>query len=159
MTIIKTNKYYQMKKFLIPIITLFISINTFSQSKRDKIKALKVSFITERLELTQEEAQKFWPIYNAYEDETSKIKHEDLRKISWEIKENIETLSNERAIELLNQIEKTTNKLHEEEVNLNKSLKKFIPAKKIILLKIAEEDFKRKLFDQFKRMKQEGKRP
>lgn len=159
MTIIKTNKYYQMKKFLIPIIILFISINTFSQSKRDKIKALKVSFITERLELTQEEAQKFWPIYNAYEDVTSKIKHEDLKKIRWEIKENIETLTNERANELVNQIEKATNKLHEEEVNLNKNLKKIIPPKKIILLKIAEEDFKRKLFDQFKRMKQEGKRP
>jgi hypothetical protein len=42
---------------------------------------------------------------------------------------------------------------------LNKNLKKVIPPKKIILLKIAEEDFKRKLFDQFKRMKQEGKRP
>ena len=148
-----------MKKIIIPILVLFISLNTFSQSKKDKIKALKVSFLTERLELTQEEAQQFWPVYNSYDDITIKIRHEDLKKIRHEIKDNITTLSDERCSELLNEIIAAENKLHEEEVKLNSKLKKIISPKKIILLKIAEEDFKKKLFEQWKRMKHDGKKP
>ncbi|MCF7561359.1 sensor of ECF-type sigma factor [Sabulilitoribacter multivorans] len=148
-----------MKKIILPIIALLIALSAFSQSKKDRIKALKVSFITERLELTQEEAQKFWPVYNAYDDITGKIKYEDLRNIRREIKNNIATLTDKRASELLEEIASAENKLHEEEVKLNVKLKKIISPKKILLLKIAEEDFKKKLFDQWKKMKHDGKKP
>lgn len=148
-----------MKKFIIPILVLFISINTFSQSKKDKIKALKVSFLTERLELTPEEAQKFWPVYNAYDDIVVKIKYEDIKNIRREIKSSFTTLTDERASELLDKIALAELQLHQEEVKLNSKLKKIISPKKIIQLKIAEEDFKRKLFDQWKKMKHDGKRP
>lgn len=148
-----------MKKIILPIIALLISLSAFSQSKKDRIKALKVSFITERLELTQEEAQKFWPVYNAYDDITGKIKYEDLRNIRREIKNNIATLTDKRASELLEEIANAESKLHEEEVKLNVKLKRIISPKKILLLKIAEEDFKKKLFDQWKKMKHDGKKP
>ena len=147
-----------MKKFIIPIL-LFISLSTFAQSKKDKIKALKVSFLTERLELTQEEAQQFWPIYNAYDDVTRKIKHEDLKKIRREIRDNVNSLTDKRSSDLLSQIATAENKLHEEEVKLNNKLKKIISPKKIIQLKVAEEDFKHKLFEQWKKMKHDGKKP
>lgn len=148
-----------MKKIVFPILVLLISLNAFSQSKKDKIKALKVSFLTERLELTQEEAQEFWPVYNAYDDITGKIKFVDLRSIRREIKNNITTLSDKRASELLAEIATAENKLHIEELKLNIKLKKIISPKKILLLKIAEEDFKKKLFEQWKKMKHETKRP
>ncbi|WNH07893.1 hypothetical protein [Thalassobellus suaedae] len=48
-----------MKKFILPLFVLLLSLSTFAQKGRDKIKALKVSFITERLELTEQEAQQF----------------------------------------------------------------------------------------------------
>ncbi|HWB63743.1 MAG TPA: hypothetical protein VG603_09555 [Chitinophagales bacterium] len=32
----------------------------------DRIEALRVAYITQQLNLTPEEAQKFWPVYNAY---------------------------------------------------------------------------------------------
>jgi hypothetical protein len=52
------------------IITLLLTMNVVAQSpeKRERIKALKVAFITEKLELTESEAQKFWPIYNTFEE-------------------------------------------------------------------------------------------
>ena len=147
-----------MKKFIIPLL-LLISIHTFAQSKKDKIKALKVAFLTERLELTQEEAQKFWPVYNAYDDIVRQVRFEDLRKIHMEIKDNIATLSDERSSELLIKIASAQKRLHDEEVKLNSKLKKIISPKKIIQLKVAEEDFKHKLFEQWKKMKHEGKKP
>ncbi|MBL0357636.1 MAG: hypothetical protein IPP72_12480 [Chitinophagaceae bacterium] len=40
-----------------------------SEKKQQDIQALKVAFITKELELTPDEAQKFWPVYNQYEKE------------------------------------------------------------------------------------------
>lgn len=36
------------------------------QGGGDKIESLRIAFISERLNLTPEEAQKFWPVYNLY---------------------------------------------------------------------------------------------
>lgn len=144
-----------MKKIILPIIALVFSLNVLAQEGRDKIKALKVSFITEKIELTQTEAQQFWPIYNDYEKATFKIKMEEIRSIRLEIKNNVSSLSDKKASELLDKLSKAENKLHDEEINLNNKLLKIISPKKILLLKVAEEDFKRKMFDQYKKMKRE----
>lgn len=40
-----------------------------SDKKQQDIQALKVAFISKELELTPDEAQKFWPVYNLYEKE------------------------------------------------------------------------------------------
>lgn len=37
-----------------------------TQEKADHIKAQKIAFFTEKLSLTPEEAQRFWPVYNLY---------------------------------------------------------------------------------------------
>src|SRR5690606_29094123 len=37
--------------------------------KQQEIEALKVAFITKELELSAEEAQKFWPVFNEYAKE------------------------------------------------------------------------------------------
>ena len=79
---------------------LFIAPMTFAQKekgevskeKREKIEALKISFITTELELTPEEAEKFWPVYNEME---AKIKQEKKAKraIVSDLKANQATLS------------------------------------------------------------------
>ncbi|KJD33322.1 hypothetical protein PK35_05540 [Tamlana nanhaiensis] len=146
-----------MKKIILPVLLFFIAFQGISQDKKDKIKALKVAFITERLELTEKEAQEFWPVYNAYDDITNKIKFEDLRAIRRDIKEHTATLSSNQASDLLNQLVTAENKLHAEEDKLITKLKKIISPKKILMLKVAEEDFKRKMFDQWKKMRRERK--
>ena len=39
------------------------------ETKAEKIQALKIAFITQKLQLTPDEAQKFWPVYNQYDNE------------------------------------------------------------------------------------------
>lgn len=51
------------------------------KDKREKMEKLKIAFITEELNLSQEEAQKFWPIYNK--------KEENLREIRKEMKNEV----------------------------------------------------------------------
>lgn len=43
-------------------------------NKGETIEALKVAFITKNLSLTSDEAQKFWPIYNAYEADLATLR-------------------------------------------------------------------------------------
>lgn len=42
--------------------------------RMQEIKAQKVAFITQRIALTPEEAQVFWPIYNRYEAELEEVR-------------------------------------------------------------------------------------
>ena len=143
-----------MKTYILNILLILFCSSAFTQSKHDKIKALKVSFITEKLDLTSKEAQQFWPIYNAYEEKTFQIKHNELRNIRRDVKENLSTLTDAQAKDLLDKLVAAENKLHTEDVNLISNLKPIISAKKIILLKAAEEDFKRKLIDEYKKRRQ-----
>ena len=123
--------------------------------KWERIKALKVSFITERIDLTEKEAQQFWPVYNEYENKINKIRYREIKSIRREIRDNIETLTDERAKALLNALNDAENKLHALEAEFPKKLSGIISSKKIILLKIAEDDFKRKMLEEFKRRKKE----
>ncbi|MDO5977735.1 sensor of ECF-type sigma factor [Flavivirga spongiicola] len=139
-----------MKKIIFPILLFFFSLNILAQQNREKIKTLKISFITEKLDLTEQEAQKFWPIYNNYYNVTSKIRHEDIRSIRHEIRRNINTLTDKRAKDLITKLNKAESTLHEQRMELSTKLLKIIPPKKVILLKMAEDDFKRKMLERFK---------
>ena len=59
-----------MKKNLL-IIMLLISGFTFSQQSGGlgNLQGLKIAYMTRQLNLTSDEAQKFWPIYYNYTDE------------------------------------------------------------------------------------------
>lgn len=140
-----------MKKFILPILLFFFSLNILAQkNSREKIKALKISFITEKLDLTEKEAQQFWPIYNDHDKAVSKIKYQDIRNIRREIRNNIGTLTNDQAKSLIIELNKAENELHKERIGFSSKLLKIISPKKIILLKIAEDDFKRKILERFK---------
>ncbi len=43
-------------------------------SKADRIEALRVAFISERLKLTPAEAQKFWPVYNSFRNDMETLR-------------------------------------------------------------------------------------
>ena len=50
--------------------------------KREKIEVQKIAFITKQLDLTPEEAQKFWPVYNQLSDARKQLheQHKENRK-------------------------------------------------------------------------------
>lgn len=138
---------------IIIALALCLSLSTFAQ--RDKIKSLKVAFITEKLNLTEKEAQQFWPIYNAYDNTVSNLKYNEFGKVIHEIRENYATISDDKANELLNKAVEIQTKIHSEEINLIKKLRNIISAKKILGLKNAEEDFDRKMFEEWNKRRRD----
>jgi hypothetical protein len=51
----------------------------------ERLYALKIAYITKRLDLNPEEAQKFWPIYNQYSDELMQVRKDAIRNNKSEI--------------------------------------------------------------------------
>lgn len=67
-----------MKKFVLILSFIFSTFTVLhaqdDDSRGEKIEALKIAFITQKLNLTSDEAQKFWPVYNQYEQDIRNIK-------------------------------------------------------------------------------------
>ncbi|MEO5681944.1 MAG: hypothetical protein ABIQ88_04840 [Chitinophagaceae bacterium] len=69
-----------MKKcLLIVLMALGILLNARAQDG-EKLQALKIAWLTKKLDLSPEEAQRFWPIYNKYTDEIRTIRQEQKQK-------------------------------------------------------------------------------
>ncbi len=68
-----------MKKYWIIAMVLLITSSAMAQGpghnreNREKIKAARIAFLTNRLQLDTEQAQNFWPIFNEYEAEKGEL--------------------------------------------------------------------------------------
>lgn len=61
-----------MKRIITTLLLVLFLVPAFAQ-KGEKIESLKVAFISERLNLDASTAQKFWPVYNQYDDEMKNV--------------------------------------------------------------------------------------
>ncbi|MEP3836045.1 MAG: hypothetical protein ABJM36_00260, partial [Algibacter sp.] len=103
----------------------------------------------------EKEAQQFWPVYNAYEKQHYAIRYIESREIRKEIRESLDTLTDKKANELITRLEKAEVDKHNARMEFSKQLTKILSPKKIILLKIAEDDFKQKMLEEYKKRKKE----
>lgn len=131
------------------LLTLFVSTSLFAQRiDREKIKTLKIAHITEQLNLTETEAQKFWPIYNANEAAKNELRdYSNQRKTD----KNPDELTESEAKSLLLDMEKTEQQKLELNSKMLKDLLEILPAKKIIKLYQAERSFRQKMFEAYKK--------
>ena len=129
----------------------FYAQNDKADDKREKIKAYKVSFLTTELELTSTEAEKFWPIYNTYDDKQYELRHNKMKTYLRKLDDdNLSSLSEKEEAALLSQIESTDKALYLLREKYTANLKKILSAKKILKLKKSEDDFNRKLLKQYR---------
>ena len=145
-------------KKLFPILFLFLTFNFYAQSEKDKfkekreqIKAMKVAFLTSELDLSSNEAEKFWPLYNTYDDKQFELRHQKMKGYYKKMKDTeLDKLSEKEAAAFLNQIEDNEEDLFNLKRKFFANLKDILPSVKIIKLKKAEDDFSRKLLQQYK---------
>ncbi len=70
-----------MKKYLLILLVILSSLPGIKaqdggDSRAEKIQSLKIAFITQKLQLTPDEAQRFWPVYNQYQNEINTFQME-----------------------------------------------------------------------------------
>ncbi len=136
---------FNLKYLYILLITVFVNVTVIAQDK-DKVEAFRVSFITQKINLSSPEAQSFWPLYNEYND---KIK--SLRKSFRKSYGNVtEFASDKDADDYLN----AELKLKQSELDTQKEyfekFKKVLGSKKTGMLRKAEDDFKREIIKTIK---------
>lgn len=64
-----------------------------SHDRRENIEAAKVAFLTEKMNLTPEQSQKFWPLYNEYESKRREL----MKNYRQSRHQDVETLSEQEA--------------------------------------------------------------
>jgi Spy/CpxP family protein refolding chaperone len=145
-----------MKNFLTLILFTFILSYTnsfaqhrFSQEQWDKFKAEKVSFLTDKLELTSAEAQKFWPVYNQLEKEKwdSQSKR---RELEGKLKSAKETLSDKEITKLTRDYAAGLQTEAELSVKYNEDFLKILPPRKVLRLYQAENEFRMHMFNKYR---------
>ena len=144
----KTNK-------LLLIILFLFSIHSFSQTKdkekREKIRSLKVGFLTTELSLTPDEAAIFWPLYNAFDNKQNEIRSKKTKSLIDKMDNEAFAKMNEKeAFALLAQSESYDEDLFQNRRKFISSLKGVISPIKIIKLKKAEDNFNKKLLQQYR---------
>lgn len=158
-------KIYTSKKFsnlcliLLSCILSFTSIAQEKGPKRgEKIKQLKIAYITEQLNLTVAESEKFWPVYNEMELKLKNNRKEN-KKVIDDLSNNVETYTDE-------DFKKNVNKIFDNdlaETNIRKDYYTKIAAvigyKKATKLLKVEKDFKKKLLKELKKRKEEKETP
>ncbi len=138
----------KIKTIILLTVTLFISTSIFAQRiDKDKIKSLKIAHITEQLDLTEEEAQAFWPVYNANEEERSKLREGGARKLQ---KRKLDEMTEEEAQQHLEDITKMEEARAKLQREYTKKLKRVLSAKKILKLLEADRSFRNKMIKVFK---------
>ncbi|MCH2196853.1 hypothetical protein [Kordia sp.] len=141
-----------MKKYITILLVCFGLFTATAQrgGGKEKIKKLKIAYFTENLDLSEKEAQQFWPVYNAYDDKNHELRVAGLNKIKKEVSSNT-NISEKEASDILDRIQSIEKQVYENRVDLVNKLRKFLPATKIIRLKKAEHEFNRKLMKQFRK--------
>lgn len=143
-----------MKKYIL-IIAMFIAFNSnLMAQKGERIEAMKIGFITERLNLTADEAKVFWPVYNKFTEELKKLRLSTKGKITEEMAD-MPNMTEAEAEKVL--ADMVNFKINEAELikKYAAEFKKVLPIKKVVLLFKAENDFKRELLKQLANRKRD----
>jgi hypothetical protein len=152
-------KFEAMKRIVIflMIMLIFPGIRSTGQnSNLEKLNNYKIGFFTRKLNLTTQEAEKFWPVYNDYQNQRNQIQMEKL-KLNRNFNQNESSLSD-------NQLEEMGDKYVDclvQESNLavvfHKKLKEVLPPVKVILYYQAENQYKVQLLNELQSVKQQQK--
>jgi|SRR5690606_8360071 len=141
-----------MKKYKLIVFLIFIAVGTTLAQRpdqkydREKLEAARVAFITTRLDLKPEQAQKFWPVFNVYNDSREK----NLREMSELGRVKDITLSEAEAKSRINRRFEIERKMIVDEEKFVKDLTSVITYNQIIQLNGLSREFARHIYQRRK---------
>ncbi len=136
--------------FLLLLLIVNVSISQPHQQQckhREQIKAQKIAFLTNKLDLSVQEAQAFWPLYNDFEKKKDELLEAQKKLYEQFEKEN---LSDKELLELSDkfiELEVVRAKLIAE---YHDKFKKVLPIRKVVVLYNSDRMFKKELLRQLK---------
>lgn len=117
------------------------------REKKEKVDAMKVAFITRELDLSSEEAQEFWPVYNEMDKQIEALRMataEKMMKLRDEGKK-IEDMSDEELKSMMNERLANDEKIAQIKKEYHEKFLKILGVQKTAKLYLAEMEFAREL--------------
>ena len=144
-----------MKRKIIVGILLCLSAAAWSQGRGqlERIKAFKTGYLTQELDLSPAEAEKFWPIYNEYEKKIFEFRVEKRRAEREKMNSmgGPQALSDQEAADFLKSLFENEADALETKRKLYQDLEQVLSPNKLLILYKAEADFNRRLLSEFRR--------
>jgi len=141
-----------MKQLLITflfILPVMVSAQGFGDRKNE-IESYKIAYLTQKLDLSAEEAKIFWPIYNGWQREQDELRKERSQMISFRKITEIEELSDSQVQALIS----NDFNMRQRELNLDRryysKLRENLPIKIVGKFYRAQEAFKRELLSKYR---------
>lgn len=153
-----------MKKYLLLLSVVFFSHSLIAQNferreeAMNRIEAVKVGFFTRELDLTPEEAEKFWPVYEQYKNrlQTQKI----ARRASLDKAAKLpEEMTDEELNELIDHRLEQAQQALDARMEFITVIREFLPPIKVVRYYKAEEKFRSKVLERLKESQQQQDRP
>jgi hypothetical protein len=151
-----------MKRLVALLLLTLFSIETQAQHRAggqniQRVQAAKVGYITERLDLTPEQAERFWPVYRRYQAEQRALR----RPAVAAAREHIRASTEKSEAQLRQSIDDNL-KMQEERLALKRKYKdeflRVISAQQLMELYKAEQDFNRLLLQRVRAAQGKGQR-
>jgi Skp family chaperone for outer membrane proteins len=129
------------------LLTTFLSFGQHNKESREKIKALKVAYLTQELKLNAIEAQQFWPLYHKHKEKIDNYQEKNRSK--FRKLENLENLEEAEAKKLVFLKATLDKKIIIEKELFISEVSAFLSYNKIIKLYLSEREFARKLMRKY----------
>jgi hypothetical protein len=150
-------KFKVMKKivFILLIMLTMPGIKTAAQNTNlEKLNNYKIGFFTKKLNLSSQEAEKFWPVYNDYQSQRNQLQIEKL-KLNRNFNLNESTLSDKQLEEMGDKYVDCLVQESNLAVVFHKKLKEVLPPAKVIMYYQAENQYKIQLLNELQTAKQQ----
>ena len=145
-------KYYKnikMKKIQLVLILAFLAMMTgkAQNTTREKLDAYRVGFFTKKMNLTSEEAEKFWPAYNDYQKKKNELQRERIMLVR-DFNQNESALSDKELTEIGDNLIATFSRENEMAQEFHKKLRELLSPDKVIRYYQAENQWKAQLLNE-----------
>lgn len=138
-----------MKKIpLVLILALLTAMAGKAQNtNREKLDAYRVGFFTKKMNLSSEEAEKFWPAYNDYQKKKNELQRERIMLVR-DFNQNESTLSDKELTEIGDNLIATFSRENELAQEFHKKLRGLLSPDKVIRYYQAENQWKAQLLNE-----------
>lgn len=126
------------------VFLFFVKLGIAQEKRREEIESFRIAFFTRQLNLTSEEAKKFWPVYNEMQTEIQKLQKER-RNRHRDLRDNQDNISDAELEKSINEEMASRQKELDIEKKYHERFKQILSMKKLAVYYRAQEGFKREL--------------
>jgi hypothetical protein len=120
----------------------------------EKFNTYKIGFFTKKMNLSSEEAERFWPVYNEYQKQKMQIQKSRILLIR-EFNQNESSLSDSQLREMGDKLIKYISDESSMAVEFHKKIREILPPAKVIRYYQAENQYKIQLLKELQENRQQ----